>query len=266
MNELPETQKQHHSPALVRDIAAALMVLTRIPVPWERLSDHAPDISRSLWAYPLVGLLVAACGGFIFWGTQALLLPSWIAAFLALAAMIFLTGAFHEDGLADVADGFGGGLTRDRKLEIMRDSRVGTYGALALILSIALRAAALGVMTSSGALIALLISGAFSRLAIVFAISSLPPARKDGLAAGTEKPAPILIGVALGISLLPAFFLLGWPAMTLCLLLSLAAVFLMGRLAMRQVGGITGDVLGAVQQISEIAILLGLLSFWNFAS
>ena len=266
MTGAEEKEKQHKCPAPVRDIAAALMVLTRLPIPWEKLSDHPPEISRSLWAYPLVGLLVAAVGGLLFWGSQILLLPPLIAALLTLGAMILLTGAFHEDGLADMADGFGGGLTRERKLEIMRDSRVGTYGALALLLSLGLRAAALAAMTSTGAISALLVSGATSRLMIVLAIRFFPPARKDGLAAETEKPATGRISAAFVIALLPAILLLQWPAVLLSLLLALVVVYGLGKLALRQVGGITGDILGGVQQISEIAVLLGLLTFWNFIS
>ncbi|MFC7049985.1 adenosylcobinamide-GDP ribazoletransferase [Emcibacter nanhaiensis] len=266
MTGTTEEEKQHKSPSPVRDIAAALMVLTRLPVSWEKLSDHPPDISRSLWAYPLVGLLVSAVGGLMYWGAQMLLLPPLVSILLALAAMMAFTGAFHEDGLADVADGFGGGLTRERKLEIMRDSRVGTYGALALLISIGLKTVALAAMSVSGAIAALLVSGAMSRLMIVLALRLFPPARKDGLAAETEKPTTARLTGALGIALLPGLLLLRWPAVLLCLLLSLVVAYSLGKLAVKQVGGITGDILGAIQQISEIAILLGLLSFGHFMS
>ncbi|MBL4893352.1 MAG: adenosylcobinamide-GDP ribazoletransferase [Emcibacter sp.] len=113
---------------IIRDIAAAMMVLTRIPVPWDRLSDHPPNITKSLWAYPLVGFLLSAVGAAVYGLASLLLLPPSIAALLTLISLILITGALHEDGLADMADGFGGGRDKEYKLKIMRDSRIGTYG------------------------------------------------------------------------------------------------------------------------------------------
>ena len=245
---------------IIRDIAAAMMVLTRIPVPWDRLSDHPPNITKSLWAYPLVGFLLSAVGAAVYGLASLLLLPPSIAALLTLISLILITGALHEDGLADMADGFGGGRDKEYKLKIMRDSRIGTYGGLALLLSLGLRLSALAAMTLSGAVIALLISGSLSRLMIVLSLKYLPPARQDGLAAETGKPTHKSIIIA---ALLPAFLIflfLPWGVGLIIIALALAALLFMAWLSRRQIGGVTGDVLGAIQQTSEIIILLGLLS------
>lgn len=245
---------------MIRDIVAALMVLTRFPVPWKILSDQPPDITKSLWAYPLVGFLVSAIGGAVYLAATLLLLPPWVAVLLALMFLILTTGALHEDGLADMADGFGGGRDPEHKLDIMRDSRIGTYGSLALLISMGLRLSALAAVTSGGVIVALLVSGTLSRMMIVISLRLFPPARKDGLAAQTGKPTAGRLGLAVLISALVTFALLPWATGLIVITLALLATLFIGWLSLKQVGGITGDILGAVQQTSEIIILLGLLS------
>lgn len=128
----------------------AFVFLTRLPLP--RLTDAAArtPVSRASWAFPLVGLAVGLVGALTLWGTALAGLPPLVSALATLAVTVALTGALHEDGLGDLADGFGGGATRDRKLEIMRDSRVGSYGVLALLFSIGLRAGALTALLETG--------------------------------------------------------------------------------------------------------------------
>ncbi|MBL4801505.1 MAG: adenosylcobinamide-GDP ribazoletransferase [Emcibacter sp.] len=251
---------KHKSPALLRDIATALILLTRFPVPWHMLSDAPPNITKSLWAYPMVGFLVSAVGAAVYTGADLLFLPSSVAALLAITIMIMITGALHEDGLADMADGFGGGRDREHKLTIMRDSRIGTYGSLALLLSLGLRISPLATMTTNEVVTALLISGSLSRLMIVLSLKFLPSARQDGLAAETGKPANsrLLMAVILPFGLV--FILLPWAVGLIIISLALVATWAVGRLSLKQIGGITGDVLGAIQQISEIFIFLGILS------
>ncbi|MFT7596440.1 MAG: adenosylcobinamide-GDP ribazoletransferase, partial [Paracoccaceae bacterium] len=139
---MPENDKP---PFAVSDVAVAFVLLTRLPLP--TLPDHAfARQAHAAWAFPLVGLVVALLAGGMGWAALRLGLPASIAAGLVLGAQIMLTGAMHEDGLADTADGLWGGFNADRRLEIMKDSAIGTYGVLALILSLGLRWAALTLL------------------------------------------------------------------------------------------------------------------------
>jgi len=233
----------------------ALALLTRLPV--GRLPDPAPPLAASAWAWPLAGLAAAILPALVFWAAP---LPPLMAALLALAAGVVVTGGLHEDGLSDVADGFGGGPTRERKLEIMKDSRIGSYGALALALGLGLRATGLAAApdacTGAAALLAL---GAASRAGLPAAMALLAPARPGGLgaaAAGIEPPA-VWAALALGAA---ALLLTGHP------LAVLAAMALAGAgmtlLARHQIGGFTGDTLGATQQAAEIAGWITLAALW----
>jgi len=244
----------------VQDAALAVVFLTRLPLPLTGpLADGAA--ARAMAWFPVVGALIGMVGGLVFTLAELVRLPPMAAALLALAAMVWLTGGLHEDGAADVADGFGGGRDRTRKLEIMRDSRVGSYGVLALVFSVAIRASALAALTQPGtALAALVGAGALSRAGLALVARLLPPARSDGLAAAQGRPGAgtsalaLAFGLALG---LPALWIAGPWSMGGCAVAAAAgAVWLVGRLAMRQIGGHTGDVFGAAQQTADAAVLL----------
>lgn len=240
--------------AALSDILAVLGFFTRLPV------SHRPHEGRTfrdaLWATPLAGFAVALIGALVFWLADALDVPHEPAAMLALAATILATGCFHEDGLADIADGFGGGHTVERKLEIMKDSRVGSYGAMALILSVGLRWSALSTLDNAGdVLIALVAAHCASRALLPLFLRLVRPARDAGLAAGLNAIPPKATGGAamLGVvSLTP----LGFGSFVVALGLLLSAFLFMRRLSIRQIGGQTGDVCGALQQIAEILLLL----------
>lgn len=246
------------------DLAAALRLLTRLPVPRHLPAD--PDWSRAGRAYPLVGLLIGSIGALTFALAGFLGLPAVLCALLALAATIAVSGALHEDGLADVADGFGGGGDRDRKLAIMRDSRIGTYGVLALLLSVGLRAAALAALGAPAlgapALVAAALPAvhALARALLPAVMLGLPLARRDGLAAATGKPRARDVFTALGLGIGAVWLL--WGPGTALLLFAVAAALAAGLswLARRQVGGYTGDLLGAVEQAVETVLLLILVA------
>jgi adenosylcobinamide-GDP ribazoletransferase len=248
---------------LRQDLAAAFLLLTRFPVTWDKYSPEAPNLNRSLWAYPVIGLVVGLVGAGFYTVADRAGLPDMVAVLCALISMIFATGAFHEDGLADVADGFGGGQTRDRKLEIMRDSQIGTYGGLALILSFGLRVGCIEVMTSSQVVIALIVAAMISRLMIVTGLFILVPARSDSLATETGKPKMIMLGAAALLTGGMMVALLGGGAAFWAALAAFSGFAIMAWIAMRQIGGYTGDVLGAIQQISEIAVLIALCIYWG---
>jgi adenosylcobinamide-GDP ribazoletransferase len=239
-----------------RDIKIAISICTRLPLPFS-VSIESGEVARASWALPLAGLVVGGAGALIHTMALGLRLPSALAAALALSATLLVTGCLHEDGLADAADGLGGGRDRALKLEIMRDSRLGTYGACALVISLLLRWAALAALASpipvASALIAAHVS---ARAALPAFMRFVPAARLEGLSAAAGRPAlrPAAVAVALGVVTLLAA--LGLIATIAGLILATCAGLFMAWLAIRQIGGQTGDVLGAVEQIIEIVILL----------
>jgi adenosylcobinamide-GDP ribazoletransferase len=234
------------------ELVAAFMLLTRLPVGWLARTDPPPG--ANVWAYPIVGAVVGAVGAAVFWIADAAGLPPVLAGIFAVGTLILVTGALHEDGLADTADGFGGGRERFRKLEIMRDSRIGSFGALALMISLALRVAALAALREPGAVaVALVVSGALGRGAMVGVLLLLRPARPDGLAAALGTVPRRAAGIGLAVA---ASFALAAPG---ALPAAGLATVVMAILARRQIGGYTGDVLGATEQAAECAILTALL-------
>jgi adenosylcobinamide-GDP ribazoletransferase len=241
---------------LIHEGKVALAFLTRLPVP-DRRAWADTDLAASVPLFPAVGALIGLAGA----GGYALAvwvgLPPWPAAAIALATTIWLSGGLHEDGLADFADGLGGGRTRADKLRIMRDPRIGTYGAIALVLALLLRAGALAALAAPWAVgAALVAAAAVSRAALPAIMATLPNARTDGLAAGAGRPHPLRAAAAVLIAALIATLLLGGAAPA-ALLAGAGGALGVAVLARRQIAGYTGDVLGAVQQIAEIGVLLG---------
>jgi adenosylcobinamide-GDP ribazoletransferase len=237
------------------ELVLAMTLLTRIPMPPARSGTPA-DLARAVWAYPLVGALVGGIGALALTLARAAGVTPDIAAWIALAAIVLATGCFHEDGLADYWDGIGGGQTRDRKLEIMRDSRIGSYGAAALLLSFGVRAACIAQLTHRGmGAAALIAAGVIGRSAIAVILMTLQPARTDGMAA-TAEPPPLASGVtALALSLVTILIL---PLNAACAGVAAAgaAALASRRLMQSQIGGYTGDALGATEQKAEIAALV----------
>jgi len=244
--------------AALAELHLAVMLLTRLPA--GRMAE-APAIGAAVWAFPLAGALVGGIAAAVLATALALGVAPALAAGLALSASVLATGGLHEDGLADCADGFGGGRDRARKLEIMRDSRIGSYGGLALILSLGLRWQALAILAGEqpafapAALIALAMS---SRAGLGFALLWLPAARSDGMgksAAGTSFARAVL---GLGLAGLGLGLLVGPQAAALVLAVQIGVQVTFTRIALRQIGGQSGDVLGAMQQLAEIAGWLAL--------
>ncbi len=242
-----------------RDFKLAFGFLTRLPGPFS--VPAAPgELGPALRLAPLVGLVVGVAGALAYMLAWVLGLENFISAALAVAATIWITGALHEDGLADVADGFGGAFERSRKLAIMRDSRIGAYGVLALIFSVLLRTGALALISVAAgpeaAMAVLIAAHGLSRGLLPLVMLVLVPARDDGLAAAAGRPGPAdaLTGLLLGLLLA---VLAAGGVMGLSLgLAALVAAAVTGLIAVRQIGGYTGDILGAVQQTAEIAVLL----------
>jgi len=237
------------------DFTQATAVLTRIPIGAAATEPGA--IAAAAWAFPLVGAGVGGIAAIVFFAAELLRLGPIPAALLAVLAGIAVTGALHEDGLADTADGFGGGRDRERKLAIMRDSRQGSYGIIAIAGSIGLRAAAIasaGDPIDAG--LALIAAHAMSRALLPATMRVLAPAREDGLGAMAGRPSIAGAAISVAMGALISLAALGPFRGLVAIAVASAAVALTVLLAQRQVGGYTGDVLGAFQQIGEIAMLL----------
>lgn len=244
---------QRNAPAEIR---TAVTFLTRLPVG----GGDAP-LARAAWAFPVAGALVGLIAGLVFLAAGAVGLPGLVAAFLALIASALVTGALHEDGLADAADGLFVSGSIERKLEIMRDSRTGGFGALALMLVTGLKAAALAVlpMDHTG-LLALIAVHAVSRSLLPGVMAALPPASRKGLAAGVGAPDRQTAAFSLVLGVLATGFAIGFSfgiGTGLAALLAGAGVTVAFALYCRRaIGGHNGDTLGAMEQMSEAAVLL----------
>ena len=237
----------------MRGLRAAVGLLTRVPVSRSRPSDL--DISRSIAWLPAVGAVI----GLVVAGAYALLvvvLPGLTAAALTVTLGIVITGALHEDGLADTVDAFGAGGGPEETLRILKDPTHGTYGVIALVLSIVLRVLALAALPVTAALLALPAVHALGRGGAVGLIGFIPSATGDGLGAAHSRSGSssgvvrgLLSAIAIGL------VLLGWWGAVFAVLAG-AGAFLIGGLAMRRISGYTGDILGAVEQMIEISLLL----------
>jgi adenosylcobinamide-GDP ribazoletransferase len=238
------------------DLRTAVAFLTRLPMP-HPMGPMPANFVRAQRMFPLVGAAIGGAVGIVCLGMRMMGVPDLAAAALALGASAILTGALHEDGLADVADGFGGGRDPAAKLEIMRDSRLGTYGALILMVSFATKLSALAALPDAVVVQSLIAAHALARGALP-AMSSLAYARKDGLAANAGRPDPATVAMAGVFALIIALLALPWFDALGAALVAVAAAIGMAWLAQRQIGGQTGDVLGGAEQVAETAILVTL--------
>jgi adenosylcobinamide-GDP ribazoletransferase len=240
----------------VRDLKIGILFLTRLPLPRTAPIGGA-DIARASWVLPAIGMLIGLFGAAVYWIAFHLDLSPLLGAALAIGATMAATGCLHEDGLADTLDGFGGGSSPERKLEIMRDSRIGTYGACALGTSLLLRVGALASLADPGRVaLALIAAHAGARALLPLFLALVPAARPDGLSADAGRPAPRNVAVAAALGLVALLWSLGAAGSAGAILLLLAALGGMRWLCLRQIGGQTGDTAGALEQIGEIAVLL----------
>ncbi len=243
----------------------AARFLTRAPLP--ATGQKSITLNDAFLMFPVVGSLIGAFSGGILWAGVALGLPPLLSAIMAVGGTILLTGGLHEDGLGDVADGFGGGKDVAAKLKIMRDSRVGSYGVLALVLSVAARLAAFdalaGQLPPLSVVYILMASATLSRGAMVAVVSHLPPARKDGLGASLSPSfagSMITYVLALALTVAALVSVMSATGIAITLLTALVATLLLALAALRHIGGHTGDVAGATQVISEIACLFAVVA------
>lgn len=237
------------APRLLPDLWSAFALLTRLPVP-----DHQETGARSVWAWPVVGAALGAIAAAAAALALGLGFTPGVVAALVLALSAMLTGGLHEDGLSDTADGLFGGWTRERRLEIMKDSRVGSFGVLALVLVTLARWSALATVLADGSLWGLVAAGALSRAPMGLVMAALPNARGTGLSHATGRPSVEagLTGAALTVAC--AVLFAGWAALPMLALVA-GVTALLARTAQVRIGGQTGDILGASQQLAETAAL-----------
>jgi len=246
--------------ALVKasDFALALALLTRLPVHVANFDRGA----RAAWAYPLVGLVIGGLAAMVGF------LGHWIGwhpavnALISLVTLVVLTGAMHEDGLADTADGFWGGWDPARRLEIMKDSHIGAYGVIALFFGLSARWVALWMLfeTNVGTAFAgLLAAAVLSRATLPAMMAALPNARASGLSHSTGLCPTTTAWLAIGLSVGLTWLVLGSTVLSVAAVALVSGVA-MARLAKVKIGGQTGDVLGATQQVTEIAVLFTLIA------
>ena len=239
------------------DVGVAFALLSRLPLP--RLPDSAfAHQARAVWAFALVGAVIGGLAGLSGWLALWVGLPAGIAAGLVLGLQIALSGAMHEDGLADTADGLWGGMNPARRLEIMKDSAIGTYGVLALILSLGLRWGALAVLLGAG-FAPVIAAGAVSRGLIPAVMAALVGVRSDGLSHRVGRPKWGVATLAGGLGIALALATVGIAALVPVVLAAIA-VAVVAAIARARIGGQTGDILGACQQVAEIAMLLGFVA------
>jgi adenosylcobinamide-GDP ribazoletransferase len=249
----------------------ALQFFTRVPIPrW--VGFEADWLTASARHFPLVGALVGLFAAGMLW-LAAQVFPPFVAVGVSMLATIMLTGAFHEDGLADTFDALGGAVSRERALEIMKDSRIGSYGAVSLVLMLGLKAGTLASLPLPVAMAALVLAHAASRAAAVALIRCLPYA--GDVSQAKARPMTrglsgwgisvalgwVLLAVSVAFSINPSW----WPPLGLSLLLAMLGTLLCGRWLHRRLGGITGDTLGATQQITELMVLMGWLAWVPWA-
>ncbi|MVT42954.1 adenosylcobinamide-GDP ribazoletransferase [Chitinophaga oryziterrae] len=274
----------------IRVFLTALMFFTRIPVP---KNIGVTDLNKSSRYFPLVGIIVGLTGALTYYGAFFLFKDPWIASFLSLGATLLVTGAFHEDGLADVADGFGGGWTKERILEIMKDSRVGAYGVIALIVVLGLKVTLVTKLTDTlltklsdplatkrtdilitnlaDTLILYVAAHSVSRTMPVFFLRFMHYSREDDLS--KIKPLATQISwwglfTAIITGLLPLFIAVLAFHFNAYLFLSVIPCGLLtlylGWYFKKWIGGYTGDCLGATQQLNELVFYLSVLALWRF--
>ena len=253
---------------VVCDVATAWYLLLRVPCPiparWHGQSDLGQSrLSQSAWAFPLIGGLIGAFGGAVYFASDWMAFSPLVSSGLALAALVLVTGALHEDGFADFWDSFGG-RDRARRLEIMRDSRIGTFGTLGLIFSIGLRWGTIHALRDPAIVIAVLIvAGAMSRMICLAIMWFLSPARSDGLGASASglTTAGLLTGGIIAVASVAALLPLMAAVHIVTAMLIVSAGMVL--FAKKRFAGFTGDILGAGQQFGEIVILILAVSFFS---
>lgn len=240
----------------------ALMFYTRIPCPPN--ITHDPDyLNKATRYFPMMGWIVGGICAVVYWAS-AQIFSTPISLLISMVAGILTTGAFHEDGLADVCDGFGGGWTKEKMLEIMKDSRTGAYGAIGIGLLLLFKFVALTEIPISQLFIVIIAAHSFSRLCAVGMIASSVYVREN-----EDAKAKPLAKIITKREIIPAIIfgvapLLLLGKFSIAIVLPIVLLIYMRAYFHKWIGGYTGDCLGAIQQVTELMFYLGILAAWKF--
>lgn len=249
----------------VGDVAAAFLLLSRISVPYPFDAKNPPDFIQALWAFPFVGMCLGGIGGLALIIMALFPVPQFVAAAVCICVMAFLSGALHEDGLADMFDGFGAGRTPEDTLRIMHDSHIGSYGVLALILSTIIRiglfSALIGLhqpVIETALIVGCIAAGA--RAQIPLALMFFPVAPGAKLAKVTGQPSMMAVLMAAGLWLGPLYVLAGPAVAAASSVIAGLTIWGCGRMAMRKINGLNGDVMGSMILLAEIVIAFSVIA------
>lgn len=244
------------------DFRIAVGFLTILPIgPSADIDDHRAGLRFAARAFPLAGLVIGLFGAMVYAIAHMLHLPPEAAGFIAIGAMTVLTGAIHEDGLADMADGAMAREHMPERLAIMRDSRIGTFGTLALIIVVGIKTGIIGAIGWPDQVAPLLIGCAAASRAVLPAMMRLMrPARGDGLAFAAGRPEENQVVMAAVLGAVFALLLLGLTAGLVAIVAGICAAGTIAWIAQKRLGGVTGDVLGAAQQVTEAAMMLAVVA------
>lgn len=245
----------------VIDFFATVMFFTRIPIKWSFFSDKPPNLTKAAWAFPLVGILTGVLSGVLGDFLIFLGLPIFLCCIIAITLSVILTGAFHEDGLADTADGLGAGGSPERINKIIHDSRLGTYGVVALILGLLTRLGLLLTLVEYGYSLVSILSVGFAsgKLAIIFSRNFFNNSRfvKMGSVVGTISNKNLFIATV--IWALPTLIIFPFYGILLGGILMAFIISIIGLKSKKALGGISGDILGAIAFLTELVFLLGII-------
>lgn len=242
------------------DFFAAMMFFTRIPVNWSCFSKKPPNLARAAWCFPLIGYIIGVLSGSIGEICILINLPIFLSCMIAVAFSIILTGALHEDGLADMADGFGARGSPEKINKIMHDSRLGAYGTTALILGLSIRMGLITSLVELGYSMILILSTGFAtgKIVIIFMRNFYDSSKFSKTGSIIERVSKIRIFIATLLWIIPIYFF--FPLLGICfgIFLVIGLVLLLGRMSKQKLGGITGDVLGATAILTELVFLFGI--------
>ncbi len=245
------------------DFFASLMFFTRIPVNWKFFSNKPPNLTRAAWSFPLIGFIIGIISGFIGDLCINIKLSIFLSCTIAIAFSVIITGAFHEDGLADMADGFGAGGSPEKINKIIHDSRLGTYGTAALILGLLIRLGLAINLVELGYSLMLILSSSFAsgKLSIIFTRNFFTVSTFSKTGSIIEAVSNKILLIASLIWLIPVVYFFPFWGVLIGIFFISGVIFFIGKMSQKKIGGITGDVLGAIAFISELAFLLGIIIY-----
>ena len=248
---------------VVLDFFASLMFFTRIPVNWKFFSNKPPNLTNAAWSFPLIGYIIGIISGIIGELCININLSIFLSCTIAIAFSVMITGAFHEDGLADIADGFGAGGSPEKINKIIHDSRLGTYGTTALILGLLIRLGLVINLVELGYSLLLILSSSIAsgKLSIIFTRNFFTVSTFSKTGSIIETGSTKMLVIASLMWLIPVVYFFPFWGILLGVFLISGVILLIGKMSQKKIGGITGDVLGAIAFTTELVFLLGIIIY-----